>query len=247
MHVHTEFSCDSDADMNKYYGIARQKKMDAVCFTDHVDYNENDYGYGYYNPVGYFEKLNIIKNSKDVEVLSGIEFSEPHLYNEQLQKLTKYPYDFIIGSIHWIGDMFPCLEVREKYSANDFYSLYWYEVLKTVKNGGFDCLGHIDFPKRYYKELVYDETIILKIFSAIIEQNIVLEINTSSLRKGLSTTMPDVTLLKLYKRCGGKYVTIGSDSHVENDLGAGIDCALKLMQNMDLKQVVFRKRKMEVV
>ena len=246
MHVHTEFSCDSDADMIKYYSIGRQRNIDVICFTEHVDYNENDFGYGYYNPVAYFEKLSPIKNSRDLEVLAGLEFSEPHLYNEQLRELAKYPYDFILGSIHWVGDMFPFPETLEKYSADYFYSLYWPEVLEAVTKGGFDSLAHIDFPKRYYKKLIYDEKMIIKIFNIMIEQKIVLEINTSSLRKGLPTLMPDEGLLKLYKQCGGKYVTIGSDSHFENDLGAGIDYAQKIMHRIGLEQVVFRKRIMVI-
>jgi histidinol-phosphatase (PHP family) len=247
MHVHTEFSGDSDADMRKYCEIGKQKRIDVICFTDHVDFNKYDEGYGYYKPEQYFDSLEEVRKGMDLDLLSGIEFSEPHLYNEQLSLLAKYPYDFILGSVHWVGDMFPCQEVRDKITAGEFFSLYWKEVLRTVEQGGFDCLGHIDFPKRYYRELYFEEAQIIKIFETMHKQKIVLEINTSSLRKGLTTTMPDQALLELYKFTGGEFVTIGSDSHREEDLGEGIDDAKKLIRNLDLKQVIFRKRKRELV
>lgn len=247
MHVHTEFSCDSDADMEGYCITARQKKLEAVCFTDHVDYNRSDDGYGYYEPDRYFDRLEQVKAGSELRLLSGMEFSEPHLYDRQLEALSVYPYDFIIGSVHWVGDMFPCQEVRDKIAAADFYSLYWEEVRKAVERGGFDCLGHIDFPKRYYRELVYEDKEIVKIFEIMHRNHIILEINTSSLRKGLSETMPDKTLLQLYKQTGGEYVTIGSDAHREEDLGEGIEEAARLINELNLKQVIFQKRKMVLV
>ena len=45
-------------------------------------------------------------------------------YASKLEQLSVYPYDYIIGSIHWIGNMFPCQKVREQYSAKEFYNMY---------------------------------------------------------------------------------------------------------------------------
>jgi len=247
MHVHTDFSCDSDAEMKKYCSVAKQKKIDVICFTDHVDFNANDEDYGYYDAVRFFEDFNEIKSKTDVKLLSGIEFSEPHLYNEQLKKLGRYPYDFIIGSVHYVKGMLPYSQEARKYSTEEFFNLYWQEVLESVESGGFDCLGHMDYPKKHYKELIYDEPTITKIFDVMIEMDIVPEINTSSLRKGLMDTMPGLDLLKLYKKRGGKYVTIGSDCHTEKNLGEGIEQAKKLMDEVGLKQVIFKKRKMEII
>lgn len=236
MHVHTEFSGDSEAKMQDYLEVAKEKQITCICFTDHVDYNKLDYGYGYYNPECYFEALNKVKimAGDSIRILSGIEFSEPHLYQKELVELKRFPYNFIIGSVHWIGDLFPCREVREKIPAKEFYRLYWNEVLATVKAGGFDCLGHIDFPKRYYHELVYEETVMTEIFSIMVQKGIVPEINTSSLRKGISTTMPDEDLLKIYYKCGGRSVTIGSDAHVTEDLAADFEYAESIIKNLGL-------------
>ena len=54
LHIHTAFSCDSDADMEQYILRAIDKKMHMICFTDHVDLNPYDYGYLYYNGEEYY-------------------------------------------------------------------------------------------------------------------------------------------------------------------------------------------------
>lgn len=245
LHIHTEFSCDSEARIGEYVARAIEKNLETICFTDHVDLNINDYGYNYYKADSFFEKYNDlkVKHQNQLEILAGIEFGEPHLYPHQLQQLSKYNYDFIIGSIHWIGDMFPCQKVREKYSAKEFFIMYWDVMLDTVKQDGFDALGHIDFPKRYYNEIYYSEDIVSEIFKHLIENDSVIEINTSSLRKGCEETMPGNELLNIYKSVGGKYITIGSDAHVIGDLNAGYEMATSLIKKMGLKEVKYVNRK----
>lgn len=249
MHIHTEFSCDSEAKMEDYILGAKRKGITTICFTDHVDLNTNDYGYNYYAADKFWNKFNAVKSKADnqIEVLAGIEFGEPHLYGERLAELGKNPYDFIIGSIHWIGNMFPCQKVREQYQAKEFYTLYWQEVLKTVRAGGFDALGHIDFPKRYYGEIYYTESVMNEIFRNLLDKDLVIEMNTSSLRKGHAQTMPGKELLEIYKANGGKYATIGSDAHVVEDIGADYRMAKNLLDELGLQEVVYRQRKRQEV
>ena len=245
LHVHTEFSCDSEAKMELYADAAIAKGITTLCFTDHVDLNPNDYGYNYYERDRYFENYRKERDKYEgrVKLLAGIEFGEPHLYVDKLKELSAYPYDYIIGSIHWIGDMFPCQKVREQYSAKEFYTLYWEEVLKTVKHGGFDALGHIDFPKRYYGEIYYEEAKVREIFKYLLDKDMVIEINTSSLRKGHSETMPGDELLAMYKDCGGRYITVGSDAHEVPDVGADGNIARELLRKYKLQEVVYEQRK----
>lgn len=243
-HVHTEFSCDSEADMEQYIKQAMDKKMHIICFTEHVDFNRNDYGYNYYMPDRFFEKYNQMKEKYNdlIRLYAGIEFGEPHLYADKLEQLSAYHYDYIIGSIHWIGNMFPCQKVREQYSAKEFYTLYWEEVLNTVKQGGFDSLGHIDFSKRYYGEIYYSEAKIKDIFKRLLDKNMVIEINTSSVRKGYSETMPGKELLEIYKDCGGTYITVGSDAHEIKDIGADHEIAKELIKDFALQEVIYEQR-----
>ncbi|MBE6931143.1 MAG: histidinol-phosphatase HisJ family protein [Ruminococcaceae bacterium] len=248
LHVHTAFSCDSEAEIARYAQRAVQIGLDAVCFTDHVDYNPADHGCRYYRPEEFLRSLHEARAAYGEQVMlcAGMEFSEPHLYGEQFAELSRLPFDCIIGSIHWIGNMFPCREVRARCAAKEFYTLYWNEMLKTVRHGGFDVLGHLDFPKRYYQEIWYREDTMREIFSRLIDGGMVPEINTSSLRKGYPETLPGDELLQLYRAVGGRCVTIGSDAHTVEDLGADCDAAERMAEELGLVPVMYvgRKRRM---
>lgn len=39
-HVHTEYSCDSEADIELYVKKAIDINFETICFTDHVDFKE---------------------------------------------------------------------------------------------------------------------------------------------------------------------------------------------------------------
>lgn len=249
LHLHTRFSCDSQAEMEQYLAKALADGVETICFTDHVDLNKADYGYQFYVPDAFFAEFARVREKVcgKIELLAGIEFGEPHLYTDALQNLSVYPYDMIIGSIHWVGDKFPCQQVRTEYTAKEFFLLYWQEMLKTVRTGYFDVLGHMDFPKRYYGEVWYDEKMINEIFGRLLEKDAVIEINTSSLRKGAPEPMPGRRLLEQYKAAGGRYVTIGSDAHRTEDLCADYAEAKKLLAETGLQEAVYRQRKRIVV
>lgn len=142
----------------------------------------------------------------------------------------------------YFGSGFVRLKVRRTAASKR-----WQEVLKTVQAGGFDVLGHIDFPKRYYGEIYYTEAVLYEIFLRLVEKEIILEINTSSLRKGHKQTMPGKELLEIYQACGGKYVTIGSDAHVVEDVGADYRIAKRLIEAIGLREVVYRQRKRQII
>lgn len=245
-HVHTEFSCDSKAKMEDYCKKAVKNQVEILFFTDHIDFNKQDFGYGYYDVDGYFTAYEKVREKYKgrLKVMAGIEFSEPHLFTEEFRRMADYPFDYMIGSIHWTNNFFPGYKT-ESYSVEDYFKWYWEDVLAAVTFGEFDSLGHIDFPKRYFKHLVFDQKKIEEIFRIMVKKSMPLEINTSSLRKGLDETMPNEQWLKLYKNCGGQLITIGSDSHVVEDLSADYDYVMNQVNKIGLLPVYFDKRKIK--
>jgi len=242
MHVHTKHSCDSQATLEDYCAQAIRTGVDTLCFTDHVDYNPNDNGYGYYDSGAFFGDFLPLKEKyhKKLTLLCGIEFSEPHLYRAELAALSKLPYDFILGSVHyWYRDMFPSRMVKEGVPAEVCYARYWDEVLAAVTAGGFDALAHMDFPKRYYGTLIADTGKVHEICEAMLRNHLCPEINTSSLRKNVEEPMPGKEILSIYKSCGGKYVTVGSDAHSPCELAAGNAQARELIDYFGFEEIIF--------
>jgi len=250
LHIHTKYSCDSDVRLEDYCRAAVANGVDVLCFTDHVDCNPHDDGYEYYDAEKYFEDFRKTKAQYGdrLTVLSGIEFADPHLYQDALAEYSALPYDFILGTVHfWYRNLYPGEMMALGVTSEENYGYYWDTVLAAVKAGGFDSFGHMDFPKRFYKDLYFDPVTIEKICGELVRKNISLEINTSSLRKNLTVTMPDKELLSIYKDCGGRYVTLGSDAHRVGELASGFLYAKELVRYFGFEEVVYRGRVMSAV
>jgi len=245
MHIHTHHSCDATASMEEYCEQALMTGVDMLCFTDHVDHNPNDNGCGLYNASLFFDEYIKARDrySAQLTLLCGIEFSEPHVYCDEFVRYAGLPYDFILGSVHfWYRDMFPSDMVRKGIPADKAFRSYWNEVEKAVSFAGFDCFAHLDFPKRYYGNAIWQAEQMSRIFKKMNQNCISLEINTSLYKKGMTETMPETDLLALYKSCGGKYITIGSDAHKAIDLAKNRDTARRNAVLTGLDEVYYLHR-----
>ena len=90
------------------------------------------------------------------------------------------------------------------------------------------CLGIYPFEKI--------KPIVEEILQVVIADGKGLEVNTSSYRYGLSDTTPSVEILKRYRELGGKIVTIGSDSHKPEHLGAYIEETKEMLRKAGYTQ-----------
>lgn len=237
-HVHSHLSVDSTASIEAMCEGAIANGIPCITFADHLDMNPNDEGYGFYQPEQFFEEIATAKRrfAGRLKVLQGVEFGEPHLYPDTLAILHERPYDVIIGSIHWVDDDFPGSDVAHA-DPRAYFERYYAVMLAIVRSGGFDVLGHFDFPKRYLKTNITDLPIIDEVLSALATSGIALEINTSSLRKGLPDTIPGINILEKYTRLGGTRITFGSDAHTPDDIGADFDVAQHLLSTLPQLEV----------
>ena len=164
-----------------------------------------------------------------------------HTINQFQELFNKYHFDFIILSIHQVNNKeFWNYEFQKGSIEREYYRAYYMELYNIVRSyHDYSVLGHMDLLKRYdekdgYNSFKENKDIITKILKYIIEDGKGIELNTSSIRYELDELMPSREILKLYYDLGGRIITIGSDSHVKEDLGAHIE-ALKV----DLKEIGF--------
>lgn len=101
MHIHTKFSYDGQSLKEEYCRTALNKGLQFVCFTEHVDFNEFEYKRWQYDAKSYFKEIERLrKEYKELNILSGMEFSEPHLFKKSL--ITYYLYHMIILLLRFI-------------------------------------------------------------------------------------------------------------------------------------------------
>ena len=132
--------------------------------------------------------------------------------------LAAWPYDLVLGSLHWVGDQ---IVFDEGYfrarGPHDSFACYFTELERLARFGGFDVLAHPDVVKRVGHGEVggFDigqwEDLVRPVWRACIGWHRP-EINTGSLRTGMSEVHPGPG------RCAGTArwaadTTIGSDGH----------------------------------
>ena len=115
-----------------------------------------------------------------------------------------------------------------KDTPNEAYEPFFDNALAAAETGWFDALAHLDLCKRYgvlyFGE--FDPTPfwerINRVLKTIIGNSMSLEINTSGLRQNPRACYPGEEILQRYCELGGKKITVGSDAHTSEDVGAGI-------------------------
>lgn len=245
LHTHTKFSVDGKNDIREMCLAAIEKGVKIICFTEHLDFDPLDMGYGYYD---YERCSRAVEGAREefgdrLQILKGLEFGEPHLYPAEFERVQQQDFDFILGSVHCVDGLFvgeP--EVAERNTREQIFEKYYAEVLAAVRFGGFDALAHFDLPKRYIRASYSPENLIGEILAEMVKKDIALEINTSPLRKGLSECAPDAGILEAYVRAGGRRVTIGSDGHSCSEIAMGFDYACGLAERAGAQMCVFKMR-----
>jgi histidinol-phosphatase (PHP family) len=163
----------------------------------------------------------------------------PDRADELAELLSPYPWDFLLGSVHWIDglavDQQPGLwgvhtvaEVWERYGA---------ELGAAARSGHFDVLAHPDLVKIFGERAPYDWALTVASMD-----NVCIEISTAGLRKPVGELYPDTAFLEL-ARAAGTPITIASDAHLADDVGRDLDAAVSLAYDAGYRTVtVFDRR-----
>ncbi len=257
-HIHTRFSCDGQQDMEEVCERAIALGLPEICFTEHADYTPGDPCSFHFKPDAYFQALERVRQQYGGRLLirAGAEMGESHRFPYETELLMdEYPFDFIIGSLHWVGDEFVLSrDYFEKHGKHDAYQKYFEELLVMVRVGGFDVVGHFDVVKRYGYDVYgpFDphdhEEIIREVLEACVDEGIGLEVNTSTLRRPVNEPSPHPTILNWYRELVWDIVTLGSDAHELAHVGYALTDMVELLRATGFEYVArFVDRQAEFV
>lgn len=244
-HFHTEVSSDSDLKLEAALDFAKQNNIGLIS-TEHYDY-DFDGDLFKFDVNEYFKNYSKYRSEN---YLLGIELGLTSKSLEFNKNLANNNFDYILGSIHIMDNQdiyYYFKNIKEDKKSS--YERYLKLVIENIEKVDFiDSMGHIDYPCRYapYEDsnLYYNEyeELFDKLFKILIQKNIVMEINT----RRLDNNTAYESLLEIYKKyseAGGKYVTIGSDAHNLENLGANFGKALKIARLAKLTPIYFKNRK----
>jgi histidinol-phosphatase (PHP family) len=191
------------------------------------------------------------KFADKIEVLLGVESDFfPEDTAIYIQEYNKYPFDYIIGSVHatrgisifnkkrWKG-----LDEQRKIEEKDHY----YDLIEqSAKSGMFQILGHIDAMKGFYPEFAdIPSNRIEPALKVIGECGVSIEINTSGKMKYVGGWYPSDEILEKALHYGVD-VTFGSDAHDPNRVGDEWELVGKHLKEIGFKDWVFYRQKQAV-
>ncbi len=241
-HVHTCFSCDSEARMAAACSAAIAHGVTEIAFTDHVDFGPGDPPDSRLRPAEYMAEIERCRAryGDRLTVRAGAEVGEPHLFAEQAASvLNRGDFDFVLGSAHYADGMQPAWrEAFFEQPLSQAYESYFRQVVRLTAEGDFDVLAHLDlikrdarrFGKTYNGSEPYADMIRAALRS-LVERGKGLEINTSPLRLGQPEPCPSLQVLRWYRELGGEILTFGSDAHTPGAIGSRFDVALEMARS----------------
>ena len=252
-HVHSDFSVDCAIPMAASCRAAIAAGVTEIAFTDHVDHEPADPGFGYYRADDYFRAVEAARAEfgDRLTILAAAEVDFNERMADQVERfLAAHRYDFVIGSVHYGNGgrlIFP--DYFDGRSLDDVFVPYYEQVRLAVETGWFDTIGHLDLPKRYAPKThrAYDpatyRALLEPIFAALIAHGVAFEINTSGLRQTPKTSMPGPVIVRWYVEAGGERITVGTDSHAAQTVGAGVGRTLDMLELCGISEVsAFRDR-----
>lgn len=256
-HTHSLHSFDGSDSVESLVESAVNKGVKVLAVTDHCDIDGDDIDADKICG-GELADLDACaaRYGGRIKLLRGIELGQGIYRREESERLLdKYGFDFVLGSIHNL------------YKTEDFYFLDYknidvYELLSRYFDalqelcdwGRFDSLAHLTYPLRYIcgrdgieVDLGAFADKIDSIFLSLIKNGKALELNTSGLFQELGDTMPGIDCIKRYRELGGKYLTVGSDSHKADRIAQGIETGLEIALECGFEQITYFENRQPVL
>jgi histidinol-phosphatase (PHP family) len=176
---------------------------------------------------GYVEAILSAKDA-GLPVLLGLEVDFiPGTIDAVLELLEPYPFDVLIGSVHWIDgwwfDRRHSADEWERRGVRPVYEQYFALETELAASGTVDVLAHVDRVK--YLGHRPDETP-FDLYGDLVEaaerSGVAVEVSSAGLRHPIAEIYPAPGLLAMF-HAAGLEVTLASDGHRPDQAGWGHD------------------------
>jgi histidinol-phosphatase (PHP family) len=189
--------------------------------------------------------------ASQISIKVGLELDFLPGYENKTKSIAdNFPYDYIIGSVHFIDDWAfddpASREYWKKHDVDEVYLKYYALLRKSAKTGFYQIIGHCDLPKKFGARPTVDLTDEIKRTAKVFKDTgVAVEINTAGLRKPIAEMYPSRDCLKIYREAGVP-LTFGSDAHDPLDVGRDFDKAVDLALSAGYREyVLFKNGKIE--
>ena len=221
-HVHSYYSFDSKQNIEEYLSLAKKLGLNYFILTDHCDLNYLDKGKDiFFDLEKQNTELDELQNKfKEIKILRGIEIGyKPSEIGRIKKIISATNFDLINFSLHESdGIDYYFTSEFEKFGIKKTLKNYFRREFEAINNfNDFDVLCHLDYgfktaflANNKLRISDYEEDL-TKIMNVLIRNEKALEINIK-----VQSVLPlehTKYILRLYKKLGGKYLTLSSDAH----------------------------------
>ncbi len=253
-HNHTTWS-DGEATVAEMIDAARRAGIEELGISDHYvlapGNRRIEWAIAPESLDAYVELVQkAIADTKDLTIRLGLEVDYiPETMEQVKQQLAPYPFDYLITSVHFVGD-FPVDFERKSWeklsqdSRNGIWRSYWRILRAAAESGYFDIIGHFDLPKKYgyYPSVDLGEEA-RAVLDAMATAGMAIEINCSGWDKPVQEAYPSLFYLQEAKRRNIPLV-INSDAHASANITRNFNRGRRLAAEAGYTELVrFAKRK----
>jgi histidinol-phosphatase (PHP family) len=231
------------ATIEPFVETAARRGVDEIGFSEHVYYFRQTYEVWnlpyqtercVYDLDAYCGAILDAKR-QGLPVKLGLEVDFVGAAQERLAELlAPYPWDYLLGSVHWIDGVAVDLEpgLWADNSVEEVWEMYFAALAELAGSGFVDVLAHPDLVKIFGRRPAEPE----RFYPAL--DGVALEISTAGLHKPVGELYPDPELL-----AGRPPITLAADAHYPADVGRDLDQAVALARSVGYETVtVFEGR-----
>jgi histidinol-phosphatase (PHP family) len=164
-------------------------------------------------------------------------------------------WDYVVGSLHFIGDDAVDLHGEADWAAWDVWrgsdpEKLWRRYFETLgeaaRTGMFDILAHPDLVKVFAGRVPVPEGDLRRFYEramdGIVDSDVAVEVSTAGLRKPAREIYPAPAFLEMCLEAG-RPVALSSDAHVPEQLGFEYERAVELLRGLGVTEIaVFERR-----
>lgn len=226
-HTHTRRCGHAVGTAAEYVEAARARGLAGIGVCDHlplIGRRDTELTMAVSDLDDYVAEVLELRHAYPGYVLLGIEADyEPETFDEVRALLESYPFDYVIGSVHFLdGWAFDDPRTTAEWAGRevlDVYLRYFERVGEAAESGAFTILGHLDLVKKFgHRPPEPPQAAMQALVERVSRTRVAVEINTAGLRKPVAEMYPGPDLLALLYRSGVP-LTFGSDAHRPEEVG----------------------------
>ena len=226
-HIHTHFS-DGEGEVVEFVERAIALGLPEIGFADHIVPpglgDAGSYGVALEHVEDYVTAVrDAAARYPEIRVLLGTEADYLIEHEEALAAiLAQFPFDYVIGSIHFVGSFDFADEAKEHHplwnDVDDVFRGYYEATCRAAESGLFQIMAHVGYVGLWGHQpsaaIVASED---KALRAIADAGMVLELNTGGPLDPIGDMYPSEGVLQRAALMGVT-LTLSSDAHTTDDV-----------------------------